>query len=628
MAFYTGIRCGLAVAIGLATGVQAATTTDLPMININTLQLAQVHILNGNGRTWVDTQGNQLAYRPIANRAALVVVDVDLKGGSNPRLQGLIPNQNLGFVSLTKNVNAFTTAPYTSSNITATPTTWYARIPAEWMQKGLRLRVVADNVQQSTLKTITPSAPIDFELYTLPFYLFGATDNTLAFDQVKAPLLAAQQEAWAKWPISTLKAKNHAIARIDWPYVIVSPRNGQAAYQVNTPSEKKDGFAIMSAALTVLGQIRQANGDGGTANQYYAPLVQADPTGKFVGTGGGLGGGHVGTGDHVYKGIFIHEQGHAFGLPHAGESYDAQSGYPYAGGSLKGSARGYDLKNWVFLNNIVQPSASSYNNCQNHTYNNGTPRQLDSLGRCIKQDPMQSGSGDQEAGYLYTHFSDYNVAKMQRYFEGLTTINASGQKSYSGGRIFNNPAMPKGYARWDSVDQAWVPFDPSSDGNKGLYGAEQNYPINKNVLVYTIVLSVSKAGTAGATQIYPIIRPHNGNLLKTFDPTNAQDRVDMTPNTSKYPWYCRNSGCDYTLKLTYADGSIKYTALQGGFRPWFGQDSDFSAAVQNPTDGSSFKVWAINVPAQAVLQKVELLDTPKSWLGIDVAAPVLATRTR
>jgi hypothetical protein len=384
----------------------------------------------------------------------------------------------------------------------------------------------------------------------------------------------------------------------------------------------------MSAVLTVLGQIRQANGDGGTANQYYAPLVQADPTGKFVGTGGGLGGGHVGTGDHVYKGIFIHEQGHAFGLPHAGESYDAQSGYPYVGGSLKGSARGYDLKNWVFLSNVVQPSASSYNNCQNNTYNNGTPRQLDSLGRCIKQDPMQSGSGDQEAGYLYTHFSDYNVAKMQRYFEGLTTINASGQKSYSGGRIFNNPTMPKGYARWDSIDQTWVAFDPSVDGNKGLYGAEQNYPISKNTLVYTIVLSVSKAGTAGATQIYPIIRPHNGNLLKTFDPTNAQDRIDMTPNNSKYPWYCRNSGCDYTLKLTYADGTIKYTALQGGFRPWFGQESDFSAAVQNPTDGSSFKVRAVNVPAQAILQKVELLDTPKSWLGIDVAAPVLATRMR
>ena len=189
MASTSWIRQALVLSLLGATCSHAATLSELPTVAINNLQLAQVHMLSAAGKTWVDAQGNKLGYRPIANRPALVVLDLDLKGGTNPRLQGLIPNQNLGFVSLTKNVNAFAKPPYASSNITDTPTTWYARIPAEWMQKGLRLRVVADNVQQSILKTITPSAPIDFELYTLPFYLFGASDNTLAFDQVKAPHL-------------------------------------------------------------------------------------------------------------------------------------------------------------------------------------------------------------------------------------------------------------------------------------------------------------------------------------------------------------------------------------------------------------------------------------------------------
>jgi hypothetical protein len=205
-------------------------------------------------------------------------------------------------------------------------------------------------------------------------------------------------------------------------------------------------------------------------------------------------------------------------------------------------------------------------------------------------------------------------------------MNAAGTKSYSGGRVVVNANMPTGYARWDSIDQAWVAFDPSIDAVKGLYGAQQNFPISKNVSVYTIAVSVSKAGTSGATQIYPVIGPYTGNLIKSFDPTLAQDRTDMTPNTSAYPWYCRGTGCDYTLRVNYANGTVKHVALQGGFRPWFGQDQAFSTDVTNPTNGSSFKTWAVNVPASSAIQSIDLLDTPLSWTGVSGTAPVLARR--
>lgn len=106
--------------------------------------------------------------------------------------------------------------------------------------------------------------------------------------------------------------------------------------------QQKDGYAVMSAVLNLIGGLRGANGEGPTNNQYYAPILSLNPsTGREFFLGGGLGGGAVGTGDENYTGIFIHEQGHAFGLPHAGDAYTGGT-YPYAGGSLNGSVWGYD----------------------------------------------------------------------------------------------------------------------------------------------------------------------------------------------------------------------------------------------------------------------------------------------
>lgn len=615
------IIAGLSLS-GLSMTVSAIE--PLPVIEVQKIQIAQVHVLHSRfGRTWTQPDGNQLTYRAIPNRPAVIIVDADLKGATNPQLQVGIGTQTLGVLALSQNFAALGSEdpnfkfPFKANS-------WYAILPATWMQKGISVRVRANQAHQSSKQLIQMAAPVDFKMYTLPYYLFGANDSTLPFDTAKTAPITAQQELYAKWPITNLSMQNHAASQVNWPYVIVAPRNNQAAYRVNTPSEKKDGFAIMDSVLASLRAIRSANGEQATNNQYYAPIIQADATGRLVSVGGGLGGGHVGTGDHLYAGIFIHEQGHAFGMPHAGESYRANSGYPYIGGSLKGSLWGFDQNKLQFLPTTVPTSASSYNQCAGHMFD-GTPRQLDSRGRCIKQDSMQSGAGDQGAGYRYTMHSDYNAAVIQRYFEGTTTL-VNGEKRYSGGRIFPKANMPSGYARWDGIDQAWVNFDPTADGNKGLYGINQNFPSQQNTAVYSIVLSISKAGTAGATQIYPAIGPYQGNLIKTFDPTQAQDRTDMTPNVSKYPWYCRNSGCDYTIKVTYNTGETRHVALHGGFRPWFGEESAFSAGVTDPLQSSSFRVFAVNVPAVAPITRIELLDTPTVWKGMSLQPAVLASR--
>lgn len=605
----------------------AQAATPLPSMTVSKIQIAQVHVLHSRfGRTWTQPDGTKLTYRALPNRPAVIIVDAELNGATAPQLQIDLGLKTLGVLPLSQDFAALSSEdPTVPFGFKAN--SWYAVVPANLMQKGISVRIKAlynNQVNRSVKQTVHMAAPVDFNMYTLPYYLFGANDNTLPFDTAKNAPITAQQELYAKWPITTLHMQNHNARRVDWPYVIVAPRNGQAAYRVNTPSEKQDGFAIMDSVLASLRSIRNANGDQATNNQYYAPIIQADPAGKFVSVGGGLGGGHVGTGDHLYAGIFIHEQGHAFGMPHAGESYRANSGYPYIGGSLNGSLWGFDQNKMQFLPTVVPSTASSYNRCKTQVFD-GTPRQIDRFGRCIKQDSMQSGSGDQGSAYRYTMHSDYNAAVIQRYFEGSTTL-VNGTKRYSGGRIFPRSEMPSGYARWDAIDQAWVNFDPAVDSNKGLYGVNQNFPTQKNTAVYTIVLTISKAGTAGATQIYPAIGPYQGNLIKTFDPTVSQDRLDMTPNVSSYPWYCRNSGCDYTVKVTYSNGSTRHVALHGGFRPWFGEESAFSENATNPTHSNSFKVFAINVPATTTISKVELLDTPTVWKGMSLQPAVLASR--
>jgi hypothetical protein len=89
-------------------------------------------------------------------------------------------------------------------------------------------------------------------------------------------------------------------------------------------------------------------------------------------------------------------------------------------------------------------------------------------------------------------------------------------------------------------------------------------------------------------------------------------------------WFCKNAGCDYTLKVTFADNSTQHMVVQAGFRGWF--DNALSAGVQDPLSESSFKVWAVNVPAVKALKLIELLETPEVYKGFPVNPRVVASR--
>lgn len=596
------------------TGPAAPTTA----LKLSSAEYAQTHILPEAGLKWTlakDTASLKL----VGKRDTLMLVTLDVADASNPVVNGVANGVALGKLAL----NPPSALPPTEAGGAPYKAGLYSVVlPASWLVKGLSLTVSADNYLASA-----PSAPVIgaasvIDLNIVPFYLFGANDsNTQSLAAVQAPTAATRNDIYDKWPVSEIKVKPFAGGRIDFPTVVVAPRADannvrQPAYALANLDQQRDGYAAMSSVLDLMGLMRHANGEEATNNLYYGPMLTLNAAGKFANLGGGLGGGGGGVGDTAYSGIFIHEMGHAYGLPHANDGY-LDGKYPYAGGSTKGSAWGYDQNAKRFLNLLVDKSAMTFATC-------ARTNQTTASGQCYKQDIMQSGAEDKTAGHSYGAFSDFNVAKIQQWFEGIASTDAAGKRVFSGGVLFPDSSFASGYARWDSLASSLTEHVPALTKG-GLYGINDDLPVTKNVPVYTIMGAYSQAGSPGASTIYPPVK-YTGNLIKTFDPASAQDIADFTIDTGKYYWYCKGSGCDYTIRVTYADGSVIYRALKGSFRPWFTPTAAFPASASAPLDSNSFRTWAINVPADKNISRIELLDTPMVWKGLPANPAVLLSR--
>ncbi len=598
------------------TPTQPPSTTAL---EITRLELAQTHVMPEAGLQWTLTNANE-SLHAIGGRDALAILSLSASDARNIQLEGQANGVTLGTVAVSAGL-----PPTEAGGPAYAEGRYSAVVPRAWMVRGVRLRVRADNYSAGLYRDPVVGADSPLNLRVLPFYLFGANGtNAVPPAEIATIDTGTAEELFAKWPVATLVAQNHPAGYVSWPTLVIGPRAGQAAYVARNTNDERNGFEIMGAALDVLGGLLQANGEAPGPFQYYAPLLMLDAAGTFRGPGGGLGtvGGDTGVGDHDYAGIFVHEQGHAFGLPHVGEAY-AQARYPYVGGSLAGSAWGFDAIRREFLAPFVPSTASRYGSCKTHTFN-GTPRQIDAAGRCIKQDPMQSGAGDEARGYRFATFSDFSTAVMQRHLEGVATTDANGNLRFEGGSIVADAAFATGYKRWNSQVREWVPEALVTLDN-GLYGMDSGLPYRPNVPVHSIVITYSRAGTAGATQIYPPLS-YVGNLVRTVDPTHSGQRFAIVPNTGLTPWYCHNGGCDYTVRATYSDGSTHHAILQRGFRPWFQPTGTPEATTADPANGASFRTWVINVPGDRALQRIELLDTPRAWEGIAASPVVLASR--
>lgn len=590
-------------------------------LQLGRLEFAQSHVIPEQGRSWQNEAGDTIGSLHLTGaRDTLVMLEIrNREAIQAPKLEVWMNQQKQTEIALKLPKDLPPTedqgAPYARD-------LYHALIPANYVKPGMSLRVVADNLSASAERKPLVGADSDLETLIVPMYLFGANDNNTApFASVSKPDQATFDELYMKWPVARLSVKNHAIKRLDWPYFIVSPDGKNPAYRIENSDQQREGYAAMGSALGVLEALQAANGEFHTNNQLYAPLMMLNKKGEFEDVGGGLGGGTHATGDHFFSGVFIHEVGHGLSLPHAGEAYN-EGAYPYIGGSLLGSAWGFDSKKMRFMTHLVPVSAEDYQGA----CIDDPERIKDQAGRCVKQDPMQGGGTDRAKSDIFGMFSDFNVGQMQRFMEGKTRIDDEGQRVYEGGRIFTDANSATGYSRWDSLAQKRVPYQPKTDAEADQFGFDNGFPSQRNVPVQTIFFSISRANTAGVTQIFPIPGAYTGNLRRLVDPTKPEQLKEIHPQNGKVFSYCHASGCDYSLRISYEGGQVQYVMLQMGKRAAGNPSSAPPANFLNPKDGDSFRIMAVNVSAAKRITKVELLDTPMAWKGISATAKVLASR--
>lgn len=584
---------------------------------VATIRLAQTHVVPAAGSRWV-LGGQESELHLVGGRAALALVTLE-GNARDPVIEGLdAAGASLGTVALARaSLRSEAGAPaFPSGELSA-------ELPAAWIAPGLRLVVRAADRAPATPVAVTVGVDASLTLRILPFYLFGANPaNTVPLAEAQMPDAAVRRELFARWPVARLAVATHGAGQVSWDRIVVPPRtaNGvnEPAYTVSAMDQQRDGQSVMAAVLTILSRLRAANGEANTDSQYYAPLLALDSAGRPQDMFGGLSviGGGASVGDHRFTGVFFHELGHGFGLQHAADAFAAGS-YPYAGGSLDGSTWAYDPGTRELLGPLVPQSAPNYATCR-------MDHRLDAGGACFRQDPMQGGAGDQGASYAFSVFADHHAARIQHWFEGSTSVAATGAHLFTGGRIFI--AADGSATHWDAIARARVAMPADATGDLGALGVNAGLPVARDVPVHAIVVSFSRAGTPGASIIYPPLR-FTGNLIRTFDPDVAADMAAIRPDgTGAYRWYCEAYGCDYTLRVTYDDGSVVQRVLQGAFRSWFGARDPLPATATDPRSDASFRTWAVNVPSARAIARVELLDTPMAWNGVPERAAVLLSR--
>ncbi|KAM9963797.1 hypothetical protein ACTFIW_007051 [Dictyostelium discoideum] len=576
------------------------------ILKVSNVRLAQTHVIPIEGKSW-NIQGSTKHMSIVGKRRALLLASFQ---DQNQTYFATIwyDGGKVGMIEL----NDPSQLPPTEDNGEKYSTNLHSgMIPKEWVRVGMKIQFSSFGGINGTeiSDVLSPDVGQDYTLkmWILPFYLFGANDtSTQPFSKTKGIDSGIAKELIEKWSCSELEADNHPIQKIDWSYFVLEPRDGNPAMVITNSDQKKDGYAIMNGVLSILRLLRKMFGESSSSIQIYSPLLHLDSKGKYADPNGGLGGSSVGTGNYRFTGIFIHEQGHAMGLPHAGEAYDNKRKYPYKQGSLSGSEWGFDANHNEFLGTFIPPTAELYKNCKKNSI-------IDSKGRCVKQSVMQSGAGDQSSKYRYSMFADFEMTTIQDYFKNSIYYDQTNGK----------------YKKWNDTSKSYDTYKPITK-EKGFEGVDENTPVERNVDIYSIIFTystVEQPKVGKISQIYPLLKS-KGNLIRQFDPTNKKEMDSVNPKLNgEFKWYCNSSGCDYTVRVTFYDNSIKHVLLQQGKRKYKLPTGSFNDNINDPKSTDSFLLGGINIKANKKIKKVELLETPFAWNGIPKNPTVLASKS-
>jgi len=525
----------------------------------------------------------------VADRAALLMVQPAASVSSLVVRAKLADGRTLG--PLTMNPPA--KLPATDGGRPAYSSVKYsALLPREWIQIGASLEVGQGDFSspRSVALSVTPATTLTH--HTIPVYLFGARAAQSvvpdwALSSASTNGYTLDQEYQQKLPIAKLAQVTTGAVTID--QLAVGPRNDD---QFCYPAMSFGSWADFKAAggdtnariYRLLSDMRgnSANRNGSFADGFYG-FVQTVDGGRQVAasTGGGLGGGGVGTSggdyrpDQVYSAIFNHEMGHAYGLPHADAAADAGD-YPYPMGTKSGSTWGYD----ALKNQLLTTLEYSGQSCDGRTVD----------GTCFQRTPMSGGDDDRDGKtYRWNAFSDYQAAQMQ---EGFLD------------KVFPDDSYDGGYKRWNRGTGA---FEKLSASDRARIGTDV---VKTGQSVQTVIGTVSHFNLSPTASGIVVTPAWTGNLPKQLDPTVQAD-LDLTLGSAPGAWggyYCVYNGCDYTLVATYADGTVLRNLLSMGYHV---MDGDVRPSAKDVLSGDNFASYAVNLPTgHGGLAKLQLFNTP------------------
>lgn len=446
-------------------------------------------------------------------------------------------------------------------------------LPADWVQPGVELVITINGLERwRASPTVGAPNPLIMNMFDTHFF---ALDGKTYPENWKT-------ELEAKLPISALNVRK--VENILFKELVIPKRAGLPPVRVSSRGEYQaltgqsfDGE--QAAALQWVNALHAAAGLSRRWSLYYVNIHGV--------AAGGQAGGFKGVGYGSAHGVLLHELGHALSLPH----WQQNMTFPYRGDMLGVKAPAENSVHagptWAFdlnKNAFIKPYLDTVS------------------GKVFKRDPMAGGGNNREDdAYLYRHFADYSVFRMQNWLE-------------------NN------MVRWDNVRSTWQSWDIENSRYRDIekqsvrgfdYGTF--LPNQPNDSVISIMAAISgkydkgmdKNGAEHINMVYPPIGPYPAGLIPTFDPTLREDRASM--NALKY---CPDTGCDLTFRV-----------LQGGVVSYYAIAQSFSSSLANDiTAFPELATKALNIEAsRGEVTLVELLDTPDANLvGVPAEPRILA----
>lgn len=454
-----------------------------------------------------------------------------------------------------------------------------AMIPRQWIRPGLKVAVELRRydyreaqdyhrytsssqavnsihvIARRDLGDIPVGAPSRLVMNMFDFHYFGRgveADHPTGWEA----------EFQARLPIAEMTV--HRVRKVMLDAIVWMPHAGNPSMLTTGPEhyEQTTGKPLdgeQGMALQWGWALKRAAGRMGPWRLYYVNIAGLHA--------GGQARGFQSCGSLHRNGVIIHEVGHSLGLPH----WTARIPYPYkssmygvtpgeAATANAGPTWGFDLNRRAFLPAYVK-TESGYE---------------------WTRDPMMGGGRYAGPEYIYRHFSDYSVHRMQGYFENRV--------------VYWNDELGQ-YARWNPQTAR---YDQVVE-NDGI-----QLPLERDADVISLLVTASLVVPDGSI-IYRPIGPYKAGLIRRFDADSAEDRAQAA-------------------KLGFGEKgyNVCLRATQGGKTTAYLLDLKLS-----PDDDplKAFHVAAINLPAgDGPVTRAELLYTPEVIVnGVTDQAKVLYT---